>query len=196
MPNSLLPLLLLCSLSTPTLSQTIPVWVTPDALGEAGSQTILYYATLAATFTHPPSLNLTHCGTNGTYNLTIGSPSPIYIGKNPPWDTNPFFFWFYRLNFKSAAFVCHEGGKKCGSLESWPWYYVQSEMVDLSEVVVTREKGEGGGFYRVEGDEKAFVSNGTDLNPALFFTGDGVRNVSGTGQRDERGCLVSETISW
>lgn len=66
----------------------------------------------------------------------------------------------YALNFASTYYVCQKDGRECGFVEADP-YFVSAQMLNLSrasvsQVVVGSEKG-----YRVQGDEKTWVSNGT-----------------------------------
>lgn len=185
---------LLCSIS---LCSAQIFWTVPDPLGEAGTQFIRYNVTITGTYTHPGT-NLTQCGNNGTYDLNIGDNMPLYIGANPPWDPNPFFFWFGRINFKSAAFLCHQNGEPCGSITHWPWYYVHAQLLDLSRATVRVVQNSTGSIYRVTGDQGTFVSNGTELDPALFFTAPGfpVNQTRGTGMRDPAGCVLTESVNW
>jgi len=123
---------------------------------------------------------------------------PLYVGVNPPWDPNPFFFWFGRINFKTSAFICYQDGQPCASTTFWPWYYVHAQLLDLSRATVKVVQNSTGSMYRVTGDQGSFVSNGTEFDPALFFTAPTfpINQTRGTGMRDPAGCVLTESINW
>ena len=147
---------------------------------------------------HTPGNQPTQCGNNGTYDLHIGDDMPLYVGVNPPWDPNPFFFWFGRINFKTSAFICYQDGQPCASTTFWPWYYVHAQLLDLSRATVKVVQNSTGSMYRVTGDQGSFVSNGTEFDPALFFTAPTfpINQTRGTGMRDPAGCVLTESINW
>jgi len=185
---------LLCFIS---ICSALTSWTVPDPLGEPGTQFIRYNVTITGTYTHPGT-NLTQCGNNGTYDLHIGDDMPLYVGVNPPWDPNPFFFWFGRINFKTSAFICYQDGQPCASTTFWPWYYVHAQLLDLSRATVKVVQNSTGSMYRVTGDQGSFVSNGTEFDPALFFTAPTfpINQTRGTGMRDPAGCVLTESINW
>jgi hypothetical protein len=116
------------------------------------------------------------------YNLGPYKLSSLYIGVNPPWDSNPFFFelyhlasessgfpdWtndsIYNLDFTTAAYICMKNGEMCEFLTYHPYYFVVAEMVNLKDANVARVSEGMGVGYSVTGDEKTWVSNGTIKN--------------------------------
>lgn len=139
--------------------------------------TILYNGSLTSHFSHPPHAPM-HCG---DYFSQPELSAYLEVGVNPPWDNNPFFFQLYdrsengegyytntpvyNLHFFTAVYVCYQpSGQTCSTvLQSWPYYFVPIEMVNLNRAVVERTIMGPEIGYSVSGDEKTWVSNDTTI---------------------------------
>ena len=66
----------------------------------------------------------------------------------------------YNLDFASAGVHCQKDGKDCGYFEFNP-YFQKLEFLDLHKASVERVPVNGTTGYRVQGDEKTWVANGT-----------------------------------
>jgi len=141
------------------------------SLEEGGTQFIYYNGSLSGSFRHdPPTVSTSSCGDNGVYYFTNISNAFMRIGKNPPWDTNPFFFSISRegrrsenvslwdVRFASTYYLCFKDGKRCGQLEFWPWYYETAQQVNISAAEISVEKeGDQGPFYKVRHDNAVWL---------------------------------------
>lgn len=89
---------------------------------------------------------------------SLPSPTPNDNEKRQFFYTT--YDQLYGLNFASTYYVCQKDGRDCDTVEVDP-YYVSAQMLDLSRASVSQvEIGDEKG-YRVQGDEKTWVSNGT-----------------------------------
>ncbi|KAL9610263.1 MAG: hypothetical protein Q9167_005034 [Letrouitia subvulpina] len=66
----------------------------------------------------------------------------------------------YNLDFASAGVKCEKDGHDCGYFEYNP-NFVNLEFLDLKKASVERVPLDGHTGYRVQGDEKTWVANGT-----------------------------------
>ncbi|KAF8060246.1 hypothetical protein FPV67DRAFT_1453361 [Lyophyllum atratum] len=146
----------------------------------AGTQYIFYNGTISGRFVHPPGQS--SCP---DYHLGPHALTSLFVGVNPPWDANPFFFdlyhisstesilytydSIYNLEFTTAAYVCRKYGQPCGDVEFMPFYFLPVEMVNLKDAKVERVTVGAETGYRVRGDEKTWVGNGT-VNDDLEVT--------------------------
>jgi hypothetical protein len=170
---------LLVLYSKPVLSQ----WALSQG---SGGQFITYSGLISGLFRHPQGLIDQGCPdyTLGPHNRTY-----LYIGQ-VPYDANPFFFELYHfasaysgggfisytndsifnLDFTSIGHPCFKNGRRCGSIEFSPWYYVVAEMLDLGmgtgqrKAAVERVQVGSAMGYKVSGDQMSFISNGTIKN--------------------------------
>ncbi|KAF8055169.1 hypothetical protein FPV67DRAFT_1745338 [Lyophyllum atratum] len=164
----------------------------------AGTQYIFYNGTISGRFVHPPSQS--SCP---DYHLGPHALTSLFVGVNPPWDANPFFFdlyhisseglpytydSIYNLEFTTAAYVCRKYGQPCRSVEFMPFYHLPVEMVNLKNAKVERVTVGAETGYRVRGDEKTWVGNGT-VNDDLEVT-----IPLGVTEQDE--CMGSLHYTW
>ncbi|KAF2679576.1 hypothetical protein K458DRAFT_460738 [Lentithecium fluviatile CBS 122367] len=140
----------------------------------------------------------------------------IYVGVNPEWDTNPFYFEIYHLTsdyevsrfvtftdddifnleFASSAYACWgRSSEPCGALQYNPVWEPEI-MLDLKKASLKRVDLEGGQGYEITGDEATYMKNET-----LRATVNGVDVVSscyqdGHSSNSWRGWVWNETTSW
>jgi hypothetical protein len=157
----------------------------PVALSQAnefrnpqGSQYILYSGTIGSSTIWAP--DVIPPGTSGDcFNWT--SPSyartSLYVGVNPPWDPNPFFFelyhfasdcdssfcfttdGIYNLDFNSAAYQCYSGNDPCSFVEYY-YHYEPKIYLDLkSKSKIQRLDIAGQTGYKVDGGPDSWVGN-------------------------------------
>ncbi|KAF2462738.1 uncharacterized protein BDR25DRAFT_363580 [Lindgomyces ingoldianus] len=146
---------------------------------EGGTQFITYNGSISGTFT---SASNSSCGTGPPFYFDNLVNTSLRIGVNPPWDTNPFFFEFahdgnnwqilesdqpvYLKDISASTRSAAKDGRRCGTYENSPWYYVSAEIVNLSAATITITTSVLQGtkdpvpLYVVEGDEKTWISNG------------------------------------
>ncbi|GLB33159.1 hypothetical protein LshimejAT787_0100440 [Lyophyllum shimeji] len=141
----------------------------------AGTQFIFYNGTISGRFVHPPGQS--SCP---DYHLGPHALTSLFVGVNPPWDDNPFFFdlyhisstdslvntydSIYNLEFTTAAYVCMKYDQPCGVVEFMPYWFLPVEMVNLTDTKVERVSVGAETGYRVRGDEKTWVGDGTVIN--------------------------------
>jgi hypothetical protein len=133
----------------------------------------------------------------GSYDRTY-----LYVGVNPPWDTNPFFFELYHLasdedgifgftndlifnlDFSSAAWECYKGGEPCGPFFTEDPYFVPVVYLDMSG------NNNGSKIERVEvGDEDGYTVTG---GPGTW-----VGNDTGNGVDVEAECFAANVdVNW
>jgi hypothetical protein len=176
--------------------------------GNGGSQYIRYDGTISAKRwdsqlccenldPHLVSMSA-NCNGTGAHN----GPSvntQLYIGVNPPWDSNPFFFELWHLesetsyvlfseddilnlDFGSAAWAC---GISCGTFEGVSNFSGEQKL-DLKNAKIQRD----GGFYTVSGDSKTWVGK----DNAEFIPGVTIAR-SSCDYLDQNHHLVT-TVSW
>src|SRR4051812_22790038 len=58
----------------------------------SGAQYILYSGSISANVSYSSQLSSSRCPALNTPSYTN---THLYVGKNPPWDPNPFFFELY-----------------------------------------------------------------------------------------------------
>ncbi|KAL8684887.1 MAG: hypothetical protein Q9218_008085, partial [Villophora microphyllina] len=73
----------------------------------------------------------------------------------------------YQLDFASTYYVCQKDSHECGTVEVNP-YFVGAQPLDLSKASTERMQIGNETGYRVQGDEKTWVSNGTS-EPSFHF---------------------------
>lgn len=179
---------------------------------ENGSQYLAFNGTVSASVTYPSEFDsICKSTTLGPY-----VNSYLYVGVNPPWDPNPFFFELYHLasestipriggltedavynlDFASSAYACwSDAGLPCGFIET-QWHYEPEILMNLKSdggVKVKKTKvGEEDG-YEVNGDEKTYLKNETQM-----ATVNGVDVVSGCFKAGVswRNWIWNETTSW
>ncbi|KAH7122767.1 hypothetical protein B0J11DRAFT_569511 [Dendryphion nanum] len=142
--------------------------------GRGASQFMRFDGTVSGFTTYPPGPN---CVTDnmGPYNKSY-----LYVGVNPSWDPNPFFFelyhlatetvsniggWtnndIYNLDFASSAYSCwNSDGNPCRYLDS-SYHYVPEILLDLKKSTVKKTKVGDADGYSVVGDEKSYIRNET-----------------------------------
>lgn len=170
----------LCSLQVAFLSNAFvaDAAVVTDSIA---SQYIHYEGAVSASTNWDSSVKQpTYCQdvTLGPYNN-----SRLYVGVNPPWDKNPFFFDLYHhsseggsvvfsftkdrvynLEFTSAALSCFSGNDRCAAFAS-NYYFLPDTALDLTKAKIQTRIIESEPGYTVSGDSSAWISNGTlDVN--------------------------------
>lgn len=181
-----------------------------DELAEGGSQFIRFNGTVESSFTFstatPPCGDLS---TPGTSRLEPLANSTLYVGANPSWDPNPWFFWLHGpvdvdITFRSAAYTCYKNGTRCSSYESWPWYYVREQILNISATSTQRLRGpEPGGaagkigndalFYSAVADQSTFTGNGSSfILPGFSLLVP--ESVDASGKR--LGCSFFQAVTW
>lgn len=181
---------ILCSFVALVAAAALCVSATTYSMMEGGTQFIYYNGSLAGSFV--PNVKFKdqrdsiyqNCEEYSAYYFEKLLKTGLYIGKNPEWDPNPFFFNLLQydereiiteLSFASTYYPCYKYGEPCGSFELSPWYYIAATIVDLNKASITVingssiDAGEKGSFYAVTGNEKTFVGNGT-TNSTFYFT--------------------------
>jgi len=153
-----------------------------SALVPQGSQYILYSGSISGstswTSTAVPEGDNT-CSASGTDSVGPYAATDLYVGVNPPWDPNPFFFelwhlasdcdssfcWtkdkIYNLDFASAAYECisKETGQPCEFI-TLGYYYQQEIYLDLkSKSTIQRQQIGGETGYTVSGESSSWVGN-------------------------------------
>ncbi|KAF2012517.1 hypothetical protein BU24DRAFT_494510 [Aaosphaeria arxii CBS 175.79] len=144
-----------------------------SSIEENGSQYLGFNGTISAKTTYPSS---------GSCDETFGpfAKSYFYVGLNPPWDSNPFFFELYHLasegsggpvtftkddvynlDFGSSGYVCYSEGKPCGYFET-VWYYQSEILLDLTKAAVKKTKVGNEDGYEISGDQKTYLKNETE----------------------------------
>lgn len=109
------------------------------------------------------------------------SKSYLYVGLNPPWDPNPFYFELYHfasdssggivsftdddvynLDFTTAGLACMglSSGKPCASFQ-YGYYYQQIQNIDLTKAKISQTDVNGQSGYSVTGDVGTWVGNGS-----------------------------------
>ncbi|GIJ81699.1 hypothetical protein Asppvi_000199 [Aspergillus pseudoviridinutans] len=115
---------------------------------EGGTQFISYNGTIAGQFKHPASAP-PECP---TYYFDTLQNSFIFVGVNPPWDTNPFYFGIkpgYRICVKSL-------GDQCDGLEIDD-HLARQEDLDLNKATIVQyDWGDAGKGYSIAGDQSTF----------------------------------------
>lgn len=129
----------------------------------------------------PGGLSASDPACNGTGSrLGPSSSSFLWVGINPVWDRNPFFFELYHLqselnrtdfakdlvsdlDFASAAYACYAGGKPCGPAEPKPQYMGEHKLnLTLAKTVKTRMPGTAEDGYSVSGADNTWVAKDSD----------------------------------
>jgi hypothetical protein len=142
----------------------------------AGAQYIQYNGTVTAKIQNPSQCL--------KQNVQLGPyvNSYLYVGKNPPWDTNPFFFELYHLasesgfsiltnddvynlDFPSAAYACGQNGGNCQGFVYADEYHGEQKL-DLTKASISKVQGSGGSDfgYSVSGDNTAYVGKDSDAS--------------------------------
>lgn len=147
-----------------------------------GSQYIIFSGSISGstswTSTAVPEGDNT-CSASGTNSVGPYAATDLYVGVNPPWDPNPFFFelwhyasdcdssfcWtedkIYNLDFASAAYECIDKGtgQPC-ELITFNYYYRQDVCLDLkSQSTIQRQQIGGETGYTVSGGPSSWVGN-------------------------------------
>ena len=145
---------------------------------EAGSQYLAFNGTISATVSYPTETDSKSCPQQvlGPY-----VQSYLYVGVNPPWDSNPFFFELYHLaskpdpgfitftddsiynlDFTTAAYACWaDDGTPCGLIEL-DYHFVAEELLNLNMSKVEKVKVGQEDGYNVSGDQTSCVKNTTE----------------------------------
>jgi hypothetical protein len=131
------------------------------------------------TSTAVPDGNNPACLASGTDSVGPYNRTDLYVGINPPWDPNPFFFELfhytsdcngdfcltedkiYNLDFASAAFECIDKttGKPCEFID-FNYYYRQDVYLDLkNKSTIQRQQIGGETGYSVSGGPSSWVGN-------------------------------------
>jgi hypothetical protein len=153
-------------------------------LSSQGSQFIRFSGTItgASSWTSnavPPGDSEPSCVASGTTTQGPFKRTSLYVGINPPWDPNPFFFELYHyasdcdenfcstadtifnLDFRSAAYECIERstGQPCGFI-SYNYYYLPDVYINLkSKTTVQRLEIGGETGYTIQGGPDTWVGN-------------------------------------
>ena len=145
---------------------------------EAGSQYLAFNGTISATVSYPTETDNKYCSQQA---LGPFAQSYIYVGVNPPWDSNPFFFELYHLasglnsgiitltddsiynlDFTTAAYACWaDDGTPCGSIE-FDYHFVGEELLNLNKSKVEKVKVGQEDGYNVSGDQTSWVNSTTE----------------------------------
>jgi hypothetical protein len=145
-----------------------------------GSQYILFSGNISGDVSWAPDAS-PEGTTASCYGGSLGSfaRTDLYVGVNPPWDPNPFFFELYHfasdcetswcrtrdrilnLDFSSSGYTCIDtyDEEPCDFIALW-WYYRPSVYLDLknkSKIEQVEMGGETG--YKVEGGSDSWVGN-------------------------------------
>src|SRR6266536_1188231 len=140
----------------------------------AGTQYIFSNGTISGTVNYPSSCSPTS-KSYGPY-----SRAYLYVGVNPPWDSNPFYFelyhlasegdgyfvftkdYIYNLDFASAIYACYTStGSECSFLTFDPQFRVE-EKLDLTKAIVSAGQVSGEAGYTVTGDSQSYSGKSTD----------------------------------
>jgi hypothetical protein len=171
-----------------------------DSEDENGSQFLIFNGSVSASVTYPSDIqDVCEARTLGPY-----LKSYLYVGLNPSWDTNPFFFELfhrasdstgtllggltedlvYNLDFASSAYACwRNSGKPCSWYET-QWHYQPEILLDLTKAnVKTVTTGSGEEGYEITGDETSYIKNETER-----------ATVNGVDVAD--GCYSQKGFSW
>ena len=145
---------------------------------EAGSQYLAFNGTISATVSYPTETDNKYCSQQA---LGPFAQSYIYVGVNPPWDSNPFFFELYHLtsgpnsgffaltndsiynlDFTTAAYACWgDDGTPCGLIEL-DYHFVGEELLNLNKSKVEKVKVGQEDGYNVSGDQTSWVNSTTE----------------------------------
>ncbi|KAF7121818.1 hypothetical protein CNMCM5793_009371 [Aspergillus hiratsukae] len=144
---------------------------------DGGTQFIAYNGTIAGQFKHPASAP-PDCP---TYYFDSLRNSFIFVGVNPPWDTNPFYFGIqhdgeevdddsyrckvnsctadpiYSLVFDSAASLCFSSlGYQCSDF-TLGYHQAPQKYLNLNKATTVQyDWGDAGKGYSVAGDQSTF----------------------------------------
>jgi hypothetical protein len=155
----------------------LPASAQNAAYYESGAQYILFSGNITGTVTYPSTPSCPEKAL-GSYDRTS-----LYVGVNPPWDTNPFFFelyhlasdgegifvltndLIYNLDFSSAAWECYKGGEPCTGFfiedpDYVPVVYLDMSVSNSGAKYETAEVGNENG-YTVTGGAGTWVGNDT-----------------------------------
>lgn len=146
--------------------------LTREAEEWSGAQYIAFNGTVSGTVTYDNS----DC-TSPNYGPYVNSY--LYVGVNPPWDTNPFFFELYHLasegegflvltedrvynlDFASSAYACwNDDGTPCQFFE-YDYTFMPEKLLDLAKASVKKSTVEGEDGYEVSGSQDTYVKNET-----------------------------------
>lgn len=72
---------------------TLTLWLHPTE-DKAGSQYLAFSGTISATVSYPTETDNKYCSQQA---LGPFAQSYLYVGVNPPWDSNTFLFELYHL---------------------------------------------------------------------------------------------------
>lgn len=124
--------------------------------------TILYNGTTSLNFTWAANGSAICPG-------TVAEPfASLFVGVDPPWDDNPFFFEIYQngypaavnqLDIFTAAYMCYNGDNVCAEFEWESFDFVPEEKLNLRQATVNRASLAGEPGYTVTGDNKTYVGN-------------------------------------
>ncbi|KAF2730393.1 hypothetical protein EJ04DRAFT_47361 [Polyplosphaeria fusca] len=143
-----------------------------------GSQYLAFNGTISTSVTYPNTNGVVNCA--GTASYGPYNSSYLYVGANPPWDPNPFFFELYHLSsedagligftddrvynldFSSSTYGCwDDDGTPCGLL-AFDYHWVPEILLNLSLATIKQVKiGEENG-YEISGDETSYIKNDTE----------------------------------
>jgi hypothetical protein len=149
----------------------------------ASAEYILYKGKLTGQYEHPPDMVARNCP---NYSIGPFDGAALYVGKYPSWDLNPYFFelylygsssrnmpspkpaWVEKLSFKTTGLLCYKDGQRCASVVLWPWEDIPFRLLDLTNEeghAVTERVTVGSSMgYKVQGNEKSFLGDGTLRN--------------------------------
>jgi hypothetical protein len=149
------------------------------AFEASGAQYILYSGNISASVSYSSQFSSSSCASLTTPSY---SNTHLYIGKNPPWDPNPFFFELYHsasdgriftsdqifnLDFSSSAYECFKDGKPCGFV-AVDFDLKLQQYLDLTKAQVAKTTVNGEAGFSVNGDPTSWVTsnatgNGVDV---------------------------------
>ncbi|EPE28836.1 hypothetical protein GLAREA_09957 [Glarea lozoyensis ATCC 20868] len=149
------------------------------AFEASGAQYILYSGNISASVSYSSQFSSSSCASLTTPSY---SNAHLYIGKNPPWDPNPFFFELYHsasdgriftndqifnLDFSSSAYECFKDGKPCGFI-AVDFDLKLQQYLDLAKAQVAKTTFNGEAGFSVNGDPTSWIAsnatgNGVDV---------------------------------
>ena len=128
------------------------------------------YTPLTILYNGTTSLNFTWAANGSAIcpGIVVQPLASLFVGLNPPWDDNPFFFEIAQggypaavnnLDVFTAAYICYNGNSVCGDFEWESFYFVPIEKLNLRKATVNPASIGGEPGYTVIGDNKTYVGN-------------------------------------
>jgi hypothetical protein len=136
--------------------------------------TILYNGTTSLNFTWAANGSAICPG-------TVAQPyASLFVGVDPPWDNNPFFFEISqngypgavnKLDIFTAAYICYDNQNDvCGEFAFDYFYFVPEEKLNLHQSTVNRASIAGEPGYTLIGDNKTYVGNPGNISDPAPWT--------------------------